>query len=112
MDGYQVVWNGTRASASGTPYLSADDAPLMVGPELRTRKPAGRSLTAAMLDWIESFGPSTIGEIANGLEIEMFRVNASICNLKKRGAVVVVEHRRVVVRKFGARLVAVYGVAS
>lgn len=109
---YEVIWNGTRASACGSPYLAADAAPLLPAPELKVRKPAGRALTALMLDWIESFGPSTIREIADGLEVEMFKVNASICNLKKRGAVVVVDQRRVVVRKFGVRLVAVYGVPA
>ena len=104
--GYDVVWDGTRASRSGTPYLAAEQ----FTPEPSAAKPIARGLTDGVLDWLESFGPATIRELADALGFTTSQVNSSILCLKKRGAVAVVDQRPVMVRKFGVRLVAVYGV--
>lgn len=107
MDGYQVVWNGTRASASGTPYLATDEVP--------SAPPAPRPVvrvTARIAAHLAAQGPSTVREIAEALGESLFRINSSICNMRKLGKVVSMGHRRVVVRQFGVRLVAVYGVPA
>lgn len=107
---YEVIWNGTRASACGSPYLAAEQ--FTPAPGADQPKPIAHGISACVLDWLESLGPATVRELADGIGLNTFQINSAILTLKKRGLVVVVDQRRVTVRQFGARLVAVYGVPA
>ena len=108
--GYAVVWNGTRASASGTKYLDADDytprGAEAVAVELRDRP-----LTLVLLDWLESHGPKTVRELTNEMQVDFSRVNSAVASLHTRKAIAIVERRTLHVEKFGPRSVAVWGLA-
>lgn len=107
--GYVVVWNGTRDSASGTPYLDADDQVAAVPSKVDGR---GLTLRDRVRAQFEDFGRATIREVATQIGADLFRVNATVSNMRKSGELVLVRHRRIEVPKFGARMVAVYGIAS
>lgn len=107
--GYVVVWDGTRASASGTKYLDADDQVAAVPSKVDGR---GLTLRDRVRAQFEDFGRATIREVATEIGADLFRVNATVSNMRKSGELVCVAHRRMDVPKFGIRMVAVYELAS
>ncbi len=109
--GYAVVWNGTRASASGTKYLDADDfrPPSTPAAPVDMRE---RPTTALVLDWLKSHGPATIRELADALEVDIVRVNSAVASLRLRKAAKIVGYRTMIVEKFGPRTVAIWGLPS
>ncbi len=106
---YVVVWDGTRASASGTKYLDADDQVAAVPSKVDGR---GLTLRDRVRAKFEDFGRATIREVATEIGADLFRVNATVSNMRKSGELVCVAHRRMDVPKFGIRMVAVYELAS
>lgn len=107
--GYVVVWDGTRASASGTKYLDADDQVAAAPSKVDGR---GLTLRDRVRAQFEDFGRATIREVATEIGADLFRVNATVSNMRKSGELVCVAHRRMDVPKFGIRMVAVYELAS
>lgn len=107
--GYAVVWDGTKGSASGTKYLDADDQIAAVPTKVDG---SGLSLRDRVRAAFEDIGPATIREVTNAIDADLYKVNATVSNMRKSGELVLVRHRRIEVPKFGARMVAVYGIAS
>lgn len=107
--GYSVVWDGTTRSASGTRYLDADDQVAAVPTKVDG---SGLSLRDRVRAAFEDLGPSTIREVTNALDAEIYKVNATVSNMRKAGELVLVSHRRIHVAPFGARMVAVYRIAA
>lgn len=56
-------------------------------------------------------GPMTVRELSDVLGADMLRTNSALCNLKTQGDVAVVDQVPIVVKAFGPRLRAVYGLA-
>jgi hypothetical protein len=50
--------------------------------------------------------------VTNAIDADLYRVNATVSNMRKSGELGLVRHRRIEVPKFGARMVAVYEIAS
>lgn len=107
--GHVVVWNGTKHSASGTRYLDADDQVAATPTQVDGR---GLSLRDRVRAAFEDLGRATIREVATEIGADLFRVNATVSNMRKSGELVCIAHRRLDVPKFGIRMVAVYELAA
>lgn len=112
--GFAVVWNGTRASASGTPYLATDELPATPRPTAtRQRLAVLRSeLKSALMDEIRANGPQTIRALAGRVGGRFEAVKLAIYNLKKSGHVCERGSVTVPIPKFGGRVVKLYGLSS
>mgnify|MGYP000352463110 CR=1 FL=1 len=112
--GYQVVWNGTTGSASGTPYLATDELPATpVLTETRAAIVVLRStLRSAILAEIEARGPQTIRALAIAVRGRYESVKLAVYNMKKAGYVREQGQTTIRVDRFGDRLVKLYGLAS
>ena len=109
-NGYAVVWNGTRDSASGTKYLDAEDQ-VRVAPQpppLIAEVP--QPLTVLVLDWIDTHGPATSQAIAAALNVDPKRVYTTVATLKTRKALRIIDYTSE--ERDHVRLVAIYGRAA
>lgn len=111
---YQVVWDGTTRSASGSRYLSVDAGceppPSSLAPAPVDPPPI--RFVELVRDALAARGPMTVRELADTLGTGILKTNSALCNLKKQAAVVVVDQVPIVVKAFGPRMRAVYGLAS
>lgn len=103
-----VLWNGTRESLSGSKYLGSDDLPAVALPKAEAKPTLREQVAAALRD----MGRATVRELADRLDADLYRVNATVSNMRGSGEIVQVAHQRRIVKAFGARMVAVYGLAS
>lgn len=112
--GYQVVWNGTRASASGTPYLASDEIPATPRPtETRRLLAVLRSkLKASLMAEMSANGPQTIRSLSERVGGRFGAVKLAVYNLKKSGHVCECGSVTVQGRNFGGRAVKLYGLSA
>lgn len=112
--GYAVVWNGTRDSASGTPYLASDETPADPGapPYVEPVAKFRSALRSAVVDTLSTRGPMTIRALTDHLHGSHESVKQCVYNLVKLGHLAECGTVTVPVRKFSARAVKLYGVAA
>lgn len=111
---YTVLWNGTRDSASGTPYLASDETPAYPGapPYVEPVAKFRSALRSAVVDTLSTRGPMTIRALTDHLHGSHESVKQCVYNLVKLGHLAECGTVTVPVRKFSARAVKLYGVVA
>lgn len=111
---YTVLWNGTRESASGTPYLATDELPAVDGGVVFVEPLAKfrSALRCAVVESLAAHGPMTIRALTDHLHGSHESVKQCVYNLVKLGHLAECGTVTIPVRKFGARAVKLYGVTA
>ena len=114
--GYVVVWNGTRDSASGTPYLDSHEVPAVADAPPREPEsvpPFKSALRCAVVAALEAHGPMTIRALTDHLHGSLEAVKQCVYNMVKGGYLVEYGAAAPPVKQFGrGRPSKLFGVAS
>lgn len=111
---YTVLWNGTRDSASGTPYLASDETPADPGapPYVEPVAKFRSALRSAVVDTLSTRGPMTIRALTDHLHGSHESVKQCVYNLVKLGHLAECGKETMPARKYSGRTVKLYGVAA
>lgn len=102
--GYVVVWNGTRDSASGTPYLDSSEVPAVADAPWRAVEPMPRfksALRCAVVELLTTHGPMTTRALTEHLHGSHDAVKQCVYNMVKGGYLVDMGRAVATDKKFG-----------
>ena len=89
--GYVVVWNGTRDSASGTPYLDSSEVPAVADAPPRAPEAVPRfksALRCAVVELLTTHGPMTTRALTEHLHGSHDAVKQCVYNMVNGGYLV------------------------
>lgn len=112
---YTVLWNGTRDSASGTPYLASDETPADPGapPYVEPVAKFRSALRSAVVDTLSTRGPMTIRALTDHLHGSHEAVKQCVYNMVKGGYLVDMGKAVAPDKKFGrGQPPKLFGIAS